>query len=387
VIWCKRIGTDTNPIFESTKMKYVEKEKIRVKVTPKLFEDAIRDGKQLKDLEIETGWADSTLGRYAQNWGFHFPKCSGLNINDLTGQTFGRLYVIRQLKKGEHDKKTKHAVWLCQCQCGKTKAVHGTSLVRKLTTSCGCYNADRSWSGYNTLSGSYWVSLRKSALRRNLEFNISKEYVWDILEKQNFRCNLSGVPIEFDRKNHKETQTASVDRIDSKIGYFEGNIQILHKNLNRLKHGHLNEYIISWSHIINNYQKLKNKEEMPQVKYKSNLIPDWYWKNIIRGAEIRSMKFEIDIDYAWELFLKQNGVCALSGIPIEFHGKYSNTIQTASLDRIDSSKGYEMHNLQWLTKKLNRLKLNFSQELFLDMCKNISEFDLEKNRGIIQVTN
>lgn len=47
----------------------------------------------------------------------------------------------------------------------------------------------------------------------------------------------------------------------------------------------------------------------------------------------------IDIKFAWELYVKQEKKCALSGLPIVFaisNKKSSET--TASLDRIDSSK-------------------------------------------------
>lgn len=56
------------------------------------------------------------------------------NVKDLIGQRFGKLVV---LSRAENDK-TKHTRWLCQCDCGNTKIVHGCSLKRGLTQSCGC---------------------------------------------------------------------------------------------------------------------------------------------------------------------------------------------------------------------------------------------------------
>ena len=53
-------------------------------------------------------------------------------VIDLTGQKFGRLTVI------QYDHSKNGTYWLCQCDCGKTKVIKGTSLTGKLTTSCGC---------------------------------------------------------------------------------------------------------------------------------------------------------------------------------------------------------------------------------------------------------
>lgn len=50
---------------------------------------------------------------------------------DLTGQTFGRLTVIRITTRGKQNK------WLCKCDCGSTVEVFGFNLRKGVTTSCG----------------------------------------------------------------------------------------------------------------------------------------------------------------------------------------------------------------------------------------------------------
>jgi hypothetical protein len=50
---------------------------------------------------------------------------------------------------------------------------------------------------------------------------------------------------------------------------------------------------------------------------------------------------------------------------------------TASLDRIDSSKGYIEGNLQWLHKRINIMKGNMSEKEFLDFCESVTL----KNKG------
>lgn len=83
---------------------------------------------------------------------------------------------------------------------------------------------------------------------------------------------------------------------------------------------------------------------------------------------------DLTIEYLWELLLKQNSKCALSGLYIELTEKRKDSnvnfkYMTASLDRIDSSKGYSRDNVQWVHKDINRMKWCFSEDYFINLCK------------------
>ena len=112
-----------------------------------------------------------------------------------------------------------------------------------------------------------------------------------------------------------------------------------------------------------------------------------YWKELKRSAagekskrksrQIR--KFEITIEEVWELFLDQDRRCALSGVPIKFitigrGDKQRMKEQTASLDRIDSTKDYTLDNVQWVHKDVNRMKNIYDEEYFINMCVNIANY-------------
>lgn len=58
------------------------------------------------------------------------------NLQNLVGQKFGRLTVIRRSENSASGRTR----WLCHCSCGTEKAVFATALVRGLTKSCGCLN-------------------------------------------------------------------------------------------------------------------------------------------------------------------------------------------------------------------------------------------------------
>ncbi len=94
-----------------------------------------------------------------------------------------------------------------------------------------------------------------------------------------------------------------------------------------------------------------------------------YWGNVIRGAKIREISFGITIEYANQILLDQKGICAVSGVPI------SREAKTASLDRIDSSKGYEVGNVQWLHNEVNVMKLDLSMSEFLFWIDKIHHFN------------
>ncbi len=104
---------------------------------------------------------------------------------------------------------------------------------------------------------------------------------------------------------------------------------------------------------------------------------DFWHNHIVRSANgtktRRIIELTITKEYVWDLFLKQNKKCALSGIELKFPSKSKDKSYTASLDRIDSSKGYNEDNVQWVHKDINFMKNKFNNEYFINMCKLISQ--------------
>lgn len=92
-----------------------------------------------------------------------------------------------------------------------------------------------------------------------------------------------------------------------------------------------------------------------------------------KGAAIRGMVFEVEIQEVWDMFLRQNKKCALTGWNINFGKK-----QTASLDRIDSKKGYTSDNIQLIHKNINILKMDWPESFLFDASKAIFLTNKEK---------
>ena len=57
---------------------------------------------------------------------------------DLTGQRFGYLTVINEVRKEGNP----HRYWLCRCDCGNEKVIEGSHLKNGHTKSCGCYRRE-----------------------------------------------------------------------------------------------------------------------------------------------------------------------------------------------------------------------------------------------------
>jgi hypothetical protein len=96
------------------------------------------------------------------------------------------------------------------------------------------------------------------------------------------------------------------------------------------------------------------------------------WGMITKGAKLRELPVKISIKDAWELFLKQGRKCALTGEELHFNTSWRSRDRTASLDRIDSNKGYIKENVQWVHKDVNMMKQHYSQERFIEVCKKVT---------------
>jgi hypothetical protein len=86
------------------------------------------------------------------------------------------------------------------------------------------------------------------------------------------------------------------------------------------------------------------------------------FSSIRKSARERNFEFKIDIKYLWDLYIKQDKKCALTGVDIILD--VDNSVKTASLDRIDSLKGYTKDNVQWVHINVNRMKWDYTQEEF-----------------------
>ena len=95
------------------------------------------------------------------------------------------------------------------------------------------------------------------------------------------------------------------------------------------------------------------------------------FNRIKASAKKRGLNFGITKSFIDKLFIKQGGKCALSGVNIVLPKDFtelSTGVGTASLDRVDSSKGYEKGNVQWVHKTINIMKQSLSDGELIEWC-------------------
>jgi len=106
-----------------------------------------------------------------------------------------------------------------------------------------------------------------------------------------------------------------------------------------------------------------------------NYIPNRFWYKLLNVSKRRKKEINITKKYLYNIYEQQNKKCALTGVDLYFtdlrtnYNRYTN----ASLDRIDNSKGYIKGNLQWLEKRVNMMKQQYSQDEFIEVCKMVTK--------------
>ena len=80
----------------------------------------------------------------------------------------------------------------------------------------------------------------------------------------------------------------------------------------------------------------------------------------------RKKHFECNIDaqFLWELWIKQSGKCALTGVQLTLD-------KDASLDRIDSDKGCITSNVWWVHKEINFMKKDLPLDRLIELCNMV----------------
>lgn len=102
-------------------------------------------------------------------------------------------------------------------------------------------------------------------------------------------------------------------------------------------------------------------------------ITAMYFHHLVSSSLKRGIEISITPKILWNLFLKQNKKCALTGIELTLWSS-PKVYGTASLDRIDSTRGYTEDNIQWVHKSINLCKHVLNNEQFISMCNDVAKF-------------
>lgn len=94
-------------------------------------------------------------------------------------------------------------------------------------------------------------------------------------------------------------------------------------------------------------------------------IPGKVLSRLKKGAEKRGLPFCLTLEEIWAAYQAQSGICRFSGVPLVWG-------VDASVDRINSAKGYSYDNIQIVHKAINMLKRDMDDEQFIQWCKLIA---------------
>jgi hypothetical protein len=98
------------------------------------------------------------------------------------------------------------------------------------------------------------------------------------------------------------------------------------------------------------------------------------WFNQFKaGAETRGIVWSLTMDDVADLMEMQSYRCALTGWDIEFPDAGHPQKALASIDRIDSKGHYSKENSQLVTRKVNMMKQQYSQQEFVEVCKAVAK--------------
>lgn len=150
---------------------------------------------------IEVTGSNLKMGRTRSCGCLQREQAKQLNYQNLTGQRFGKLVVIKDLgsdiKPGSH-------VWLCKCDCGNTVEVITDLLKNGSTKSCGCIKS----------YGEFFIS---SYLRENnIKFILQKTFDTCINPKTNYKLRFDfylpdyNLCIECDGVQHRKKKPDSL---------------------------------------------------------------------------------------------------------------------------------------------------------------------------------
>ena len=169
---------------------------------------------------------------------------------DLTGRKFGKLTVVERAGSNRH----KHVLWLCQCECGKTKAYSAGQLKDGKATSCNCaWKFKKGEAAFNMVLRNY----KKRAERLGVPFELTSEQFKRITQESCYYC-LSEPNNICSRENYNgDFCYNGVDRLDNDDGYVTGNVVPCCKYCNYAKSNRTLAEFVEW--VLRVAERCKNE--------------------------------------------------------------------------------------------------------------------------------
>jgi hypothetical protein len=173
----------------------------------------------------------------------------------MIGEKFTRLTVVSYSHKDSNHRKW----WNCVCDCGNLKVLHTGNLRSGNTKSCGCFAKDsaknRALPNHGGVINHIILQYKRHAKQRGFEFELTKEFVSEIIFKPCFYCGVVGGNLK-KTKNFKEgLKHNGIDRIDSSLNYTIDNVVPCCGRCNIGKSNMKKDDFLDWVSRIFNHQQ------------------------------------------------------------------------------------------------------------------------------------
>lgn len=279
----------------------------------------------------------------------------GKPLEDLTGQTFGRLTVVSRANK-----RGIKARWRCVCVCGNEKIVAAPNLKNGSVSSCGCWQKESKTIHGMTGTKTYYIwaaIIQRCNNPQNKDFSYYGERGITVCDRwikfENFYADMGECP-----------ENLSLERLDNNKGYSPENCKwISHKKQMRNTRGnHFIEFrgerrtIIEWSEVTGISHKTINRRlkrawsieralsTPARIEHqREDLLTIWRLM-IQRCTDPSSPSFS---DYGG----RGIKVCDRWLVFENFCKDMDKRPKNSTLDRIDNDKGYSPENCRWATLK------------------------------------
>lgn len=187
---------------------------------------------------------------------------------------------------------------------------------------------------------------------------IDLQYILDLVKQQNNLCALTKLPLAF---KQNDPHSASIDRIDNNQGYIPGNIHIIAQSINL---GRSSLPLSIFIPLLNELKGLTIITSPPpntngkRARFQNTLRGFLFCKRL-RAKESKKDN-TITTDDLLQLYNLQNGKCALTNQQMF---KVFDHPKSISIDRIDSSIGYQQSNIQLVCSWVNKAKKTFNNNI------------------------
>jgi len=102
----------------------------------------------------------------------------------------------------------------------------------------------------------------------------------------------------------------------------------------------------------------------------NSLLSHLYTRSRSNAKTVRNIHFSLTPIEMGILVEFQNWKCAFTGRKLSMK---THDPDRASMDRIDSNKGYTMENVHFVTARVNRMKGDMTWDEFVSTCKQVVE--------------